>query len=89
MVNQEMLIRYSKVICYGHTCRKQRFRCKNCGHTLQGNAIDHSSRRLELYHQAAFDICHKILLVLQELPKVTDVCLKDVSKFDETFVLDC
>lgn len=28
--------------------------------TLHGNAIDYSARRLDLYHQAAFDLRHKI-----------------------------
>lgn len=57
--------------------------------TLHGNAIDYSARRLGLYHQAAFDMRHKILLALQELPEAADVCLGEVSEFDETFVLDC
>lgn len=57
--------------------------------TIHGNAIDYSAKRLGLYHQAAFDMRHKILLALQELPEVTEVCLGDVSEFDETFVLDC
>lgn len=57
--------------------------------TLQGNAIDYSARRLGLYHQAAFDMRHKILLALQELPEAADTCLGEVSEFDETFVLDC
>ena len=57
--------------------------------TLRGNAIDYSAKRLGLYHQAAFDMRHKILLALQELPEAADVCLGEVSEFDETFVLDC
>ena len=57
--------------------------------TLHGNAIDFSAKRLGLYHQAAFDMRHKILLALQELPEAADVCLGEVSEFDETFVLDC
>ncbi len=57
--------------------------------TLHGNAIDYSAKRLGIYHQAAFDMRHKILLALQELPEVADVCLGEVSEFDETFVLDC
>ncbi len=103
------------VIRYGFKCRKQRFLCKNCGHTfvpttntimdnshftasvwkemiadtLHGNSIDFSAKRLGLYHQAAFDMRHKILMALQELPETADVCLGDVSEFDETFVLDC
>lgn len=103
------------VIRYGFKCKKQRFLCKNCGHTfvpttntimayshfpatvwkemiadtLQGSAIDFSARRLGLYHQAAFDMRHKILMALQEIPETANVCLEDVSEFDETFVLDC
>ncbi len=57
--------------------------------TLHGNAIDFSAKRLGIFHQAAFDMRHKILLALQELPEVTDACLGEVSEFDETFVLDC
>lgn len=57
--------------------------------TLHGNAIDFSARRLGLYHQAAFNMRHKILLALQEIPETANVCLEDVSEFDETFVLDC
>ena len=57
--------------------------------TLHGNALDYSAKRLGLYHQAAFDMRHKILLALQELPEAADVCLGEVSEFDETFVLDC
>lgn len=57
--------------------------------TLHGNSIDFSAKRLGLYHQAAFDMRHKILMALLELPVVADICLGDVSEFDETFVLDC
>lgn len=57
--------------------------------TLHGNAIDYSAKRLGLYHQATFDMRHKILLALQELPEATDVCLGEVSEFDETYVPDC
>ncbi len=42
-----------------------------------------------LYHQAAFDMRHKILLALQELSEAADTCLRKVSEFDKTFVLDC
>ena len=57
--------------------------------TLHGDAIDFTAKRLGLYHQAVFDMRHKILLALLELPGVADVCLGDVSELDETFVLDC
>lgn len=57
--------------------------------TLHGNSIDFSAKCLGLYHQAAFDMRHKILMALLELPVVADICLGDVSEFDETFVLDC
>lgn len=103
------------VIRYGFKCKKQRFLCKNCGHTfvpttntivanshfpdsvwkeiiadtLHGNAIDFSAKRLCLYHQSVFHMRHKILMALQELPETADVCLGNVSEFDETFVPDC
>lgn len=57
--------------------------------TLHGNAIDFSAKHLGLYHQAAFNMLHKILMTLQELPETANVCLGDVSEFDETFLLDC
>lgn len=57
--------------------------------TLHGNAIDFSAKRLGIFHQPAFDMRHKILLALQELPETADACLGEVSEFDETFVLDC
>lgn len=41
-----------------------------------------------MYHQAVFDMLHKILLVLQEFPEVKDICLREVSELDETYVLD-
>ena len=53
--------------------------------TLNDNAIDFSANRLDLYHQAAFDMRHKILMTLQKLPEAADVCLGEV---DETYVLD-
>ena len=55
--------------------------------TLYGNAIDYSAKRLGLYHQAAFDMRHKILLALQALPETADVCLGEVSEFDENLCL--
>lgn len=57
--------------------------------TLHGNAIDYSAKRLGMYHQATFNMRHKILLALQILPEAADVLLGEVSEFDETFVLDC
>lgn len=57
--------------------------------TLRGNSIDYSAKRLRMYHQAVFDMRHKILLALQGLPETAGVCLGEVSEFDETFALDC
>lgn len=56
--------------------------------TLYGQSIDYSAKRLGAYHQAVFNMRHKILLALQELPEVRDVCLGEVSELDETYVLD-
>lgn len=57
--------------------------------TVRGNAIDYTAKRIGCSHQAVFDMRHKVLLALQQLPEVSEVCLGDVSEFDETFVLDC
>lgn len=57
--------------------------------TLRGNAIDYTAERLGLYHQAVFDMRHKVLMALRQMPEVEAVCLGDVSELDETFVLDC
>lgn len=43
--------------------------------TLHGNSIDFSAKRFGLHHQAAFDMCHKILMALVELPATADICL--------------
>ena len=57
--------------------------------TVHGNAIDYTAKRIGCSHQAVFDMRHKILMALQQLPEISDVCLGEVSEFDETFVLDC
>lgn len=57
--------------------------------TIHGNAIDYTAQRIGCSHQAVFDMRHKILMSLQQLPEISRVCLGDVSEFDETFVLDC
>ncbi len=57
--------------------------------TLHGNTIDFSAKRLGIFHQAAFDMRHKILLALQELPETADAYLGEVSELNETFVLNC
>lgn len=57
--------------------------------TVCGKSIDYTAGRLGLYHQAVYDMRHKILRALQELDDVKNVSLGDVSELDETFVLDC
>lgn len=105
----------TKAIRYGHKCRKQRFRCKQCGRTfvttthtimsqshfsetvwqevisdtVRGNSIDYSANKLNINHRTLFDMRHKILLALQELPETKHVLLGGVSELDETFVLEC
>lgn len=59
------------------------------GDTLRGNAIDYTADKIGCSHQAVFDMRHKVLMSLQQLPEINEVCLGDVSEFDETFVLDC
>lgn len=57
--------------------------------TIHGNAIDYTVQITGCSHQAVFDMRHKILMSLQQLPAISSVCLGGVSEFDETFVLDC
>lgn len=57
--------------------------------TVHGNAIDYTAQKLGCSHQAVFDMRHKVLMALQQLPETSGICLGEVSEFDETFVLDC
>ena len=52
-------------------------------------AIDYTAKRIGCSHQAVFDMRHKVLMALQQLPETSGMCLGEVSEFDETFVLDC
>ena len=54
-----------------------------------GNAIDYTAEKIGCSHQTVFNMRHKVLMSLQQLPESKEVCLGDVSEFDETFVLDC
>ena len=57
--------------------------------TANGNAIDYTAEKIGCFHQTVFNMRHKVLMSLQQLPESKEVCLGDVSEFDETFVLDC
>lgn len=57
--------------------------------TLRGNAIDYTANRLCLYHQATFDMRHKVFMPLQQMPEIANVHFGELSELDETFVLDC
>lgn len=57
--------------------------------TVHGHSIDHTARNVRCSHQAVFNMRHKLLMALQQLPEVKDVRLCDVSEFDETYVPDC
>ncbi len=56
--------------------------------TVQGNAIDYSTKKLGISHRTVFDMRHKVLLALQELPETENILLDGVSELDETFVLE-
>lgn len=56
--------------------------------TVQGNAIGYSTKRLSISHRTVFDMRHKLLLALQELPATERVVLEGVCELDETFVLE-
>lgn len=57
--------------------------------TVRGNAIDYSAEKLHINHCTVFNMRHKILIALQELPETVDILLDGISELDETFVLDC
>lgn len=57
--------------------------------TVQGNAIGYSAKKLGINHRTVFDMRHKVLLALQELPETEHILLDGVSELDETFVLEC
>lgn len=57
--------------------------------TLNGNALSYSEKKLNISHQVAFNMRHKILLSLQDLETKNPSLLQDVSELDETFVLEC
>lgn len=57
--------------------------------TVQGNAIEYTAHRLGINHRTVFDMRHKLLLALQELPETEQTMLAGVSELDETFVLEC
>lgn len=57
--------------------------------TIHGNAIDHSAKKLGINHRTVFDMRHKVLLALQELPETEHIMLDGISELDETFVLEC
>ncbi len=56
--------------------------------TLRGYSINFTAQRLGIYHQAVFDMRHKVLMALQQMPEIHDVQLGGVVELDETFVLD-
>lgn len=56
--------------------------------TVQGHAIDYSAKKLGINHRTVFDMRHKILLALQELPETEHIMLGGVAELDETFVLE-
>ena len=41
--------------------------------TVQGNAIDYTAKRTDCSHQAVFDMRHKVLLALRQLPEASEV----------------
>lgn len=56
--------------------------------TLSGYAMSYTEKRLQMSHQAVFNMRHKILLALEQYNSENPVMLSDVSELDETFVLE-
>lgn len=63
--------------------------CEVIRDTVHGHSIDYTAHRIGCSHQAVFNMRHKVLMSLQQLPEVKGVCLAGVSEFDETYVPDC
>jgi hypothetical protein len=56
--------------------------------TMHGLAIDHSSKALEISHQCAFVMRHKLFLALMDFMLDNQTKLGEVSELDETYVLE-
>ena len=56
--------------------------------TLHLRPLDDSAQELELSHQCAFDMRHKILFALQDLYQDNPTMLGEVTELDETYVLE-
>ena len=57
--------------------------------TVQGNALKYTAKRLDINDHTVFNMRHKLLLALQELPETEQTLLEGVSELDEIFVLEC
>ncbi len=57
--------------------------------TLYGETLDNSAKEYGFSHQTAFNMRHKVLMVLQNLLEDRPILLSGIAEFDETFVLDC
>jgi hypothetical protein len=58
-------------------------------YTIQWNAIDYSTKKLDINHRTIFDMRHKLILALQELSETEHIPLDGVSELGEIFVLEC
>ena len=56
--------------------------------TIAGHSLSYSEERLNLTHQTAFNMRHKLLLALQDIENEAPTVLEDVVELDETFVLE-
>lgn len=56
--------------------------------TVDTKSMDHTAERLGFSHQTAFNMRHKILMDMEDLPGFNDAVLNGVSELDETFVLE-
>ena len=56
--------------------------------TLHLRPLDDSAQELNLSHQCAFDMRHKILFALQDLYQDNPTMLGEVTELDETYVLE-
>ncbi len=55
---------------------------------MEGDSLSYAEKTLGLTHQTAFNMRHNLLIALGDFLGESPVVLRDVTEFDETFVLD-
>ena len=57
--------------------------------TVHGVSLDETAKNLDLTHQTAFNMRHKILYTIEQAIKASPIILDGTCELDETYVLEC